>query len=335
MAVLSDADIKKIIKDDDGIIIANGYEKNITAVGYDLTIGVIYDCDSEKEPEPEKGNEIEWQKKIGENGNLNGVSKLSKNTTRYEILPGHRYLVISKEYIALPSSYMATLHSRGSYALKGIIVLSTVIDPHYKGFIYSMLYNCSQNSVYIKEGNQFATMVIHQFLTPTETELQVDDEGRYKAVQQTLNGYFSNIKSVTSTKAKLYDLDTGYKIKGDVDKKEKRIIEKDIKRQQAKKEEEEEEAKEREAKEKDLNEMRSRIKRLEDKNKKDLIFFVSIAIVVIILCYSIWGMSIQSVAAGMLSVIGAIYWGFGELVNIIKGCTSIREFLNNLNKKDH
>ena len=51
MAVLSDVDLRKAIKEDEGIIIVNRREKSITAVGYDLTIGFICDADSGDIPE--------------------------------------------------------------------------------------------------------------------------------------------------------------------------------------------------------------------------------------------------------------------------------------------
>lgn len=46
---------------------------------------------------------------------------------------------------------MATLHSRGSYALKGLIVSSTVIDPNYEGFIYASLFNVTSKEIFVKE----------------------------------------------------------------------------------------------------------------------------------------------------------------------------------------
>lgn len=184
MSVLSDVDIRKITAKNKGIIISNICQENITAVGYDLTIGFICDCDTGKIP------------------------KKSPDSNRYNLLPKHRYLVLSKEYIYLSSEYMATLHSRGSYALKGIIVSPTTIDPNYKGLVYTSLFNCSENSVYIKEHNQFATMVIHKFATPTDKELPQNAKGGVKATKDTLNSPFSNICEQTIIKAKTYAFDT-------------------------------------------------------------------------------------------------------------------------------
>lgn len=51
MAVLSDVDLQKIIEGNEGIIILNKRDQNITGAGYDLTIGFICDSDTGKEPE--------------------------------------------------------------------------------------------------------------------------------------------------------------------------------------------------------------------------------------------------------------------------------------------
>lgn len=170
MAVLSNIDIQEAIENDEGIIILNRREKSITGAGYDLTIGFIRDADTGELPET-----------------------CADDENRYTLLAGHRYLVISKEFIYISSQYMAVLHSRGSYALKGIIVTSTTVDPNYAGCIAGSLINCSSADVHIKKNNQFATMVIHKLCTPTTIYLQKNEEGRYMDTQETLHGKYSNI----------------------------------------------------------------------------------------------------------------------------------------------
>lgn len=170
MPVLSDVDLRKVMEEDEGIIILNMREKSITGAGYDLTIGFIRDSDTGRIPET-----------------------CPNDNNRYTLLPGHRYLVISKEFLYLSSRYMATLHSRGSYALKGLLVTSTTIDPNYAGCIAGSLFNCSSKEVYIKKNNQFATMVIHELCTSTETFIQKNEHGRPMDTQETFHGKFPNI----------------------------------------------------------------------------------------------------------------------------------------------
>lgn len=172
MAVLSDIDLKRILNDDDGIIILRRREKSITGLGYDLTIGFICDAATGKIPETF----------IDED-----------NVSRYTLLAGHRYLVISKEFVYLSSQYMATLHSRGSYALKGIIVTSTTVDPNYAGCITGSLFNCSAEDIHIKKSNQFVTMVFHRLCTPTNSFLTINERGNPMDTQETFHGRYPNI----------------------------------------------------------------------------------------------------------------------------------------------
>lgn len=168
---------------------------SITAAGYDLTIGFICDADDGTLPEL--------------------ISDIDAPVRRYRLRSGPRYLIVSQEYVSFPAQYMATLHSRASYALKGLMFTSTTVDPNFEGFLHASLINCSRNEVFIKEHNQFATMVIHQILTPTETILQTNDDGTPRDAQETLNTPFSNIDENAAMLAKLYITEEFQKIKAD------------------------------------------------------------------------------------------------------------------------
>lgn len=150
-------------------------------MGYDLTIGFICDADTGEIPET-----------------------CAEDNNRYTLIPGHRYLVISREFIYISSRYMATLHSRGSYALKGIAVTSTTVDPNYAGCIAGSLINCSFENIYIKKNNQFITMVIHKLCTPTNILLQKNDYNRFMDTQETFYGKFPNINPKACEKGDAY-----------------------------------------------------------------------------------------------------------------------------------
>lgn len=222
MAVLSNEDINNIIEKNKGIIIMNMCGDNLTAPGYDFRIGFIRDSDEGNEPTKiECVFDTEEQREYKKEEFFND-SRLReeyirnkeryKFRYRYELLSGHRYLVISKEYIALLKNYMATLHSRGSYALKGVIVTSTIIDPNYRGFIYASLINCSKETVYIKENNGFVTMVIQTLVTKTNKTLRKTEGGMPMDAEQTLNGTFSNVCEEATMAAKTYRTDAWKKI---------------------------------------------------------------------------------------------------------------------------
>lgn len=174
MAVLSYDDIVRLINEEEGILILNRRDKNISGLGYDLTIGFIRDADTGEIPKT-----------------------FAEDNNRYVLLSGHRYIVISREFVYFSSQYMATLHSRGSYALKGIIVTSTTVDPNYAGCITGSLFNCSPKDVYIKKDNSFATMVIHQLRTPTNKGLSRNEDGRLMDTQETFHSQYPNIHADT------------------------------------------------------------------------------------------------------------------------------------------
>lgn len=181
MAVFSDNDIKNIMEEDGDIIILNMCEDNMTAVGYDLRIGFI--CDSATGEIPKTYTE---------------------DPNRYVLEKGQRYLVISKEFLYLPPRCMATLHSRISYALKGITVSSTVIDPNYVGFVIGTLFNCTSNDIYIKKDNAFVTMVIHEFRTLTNTYLRKTDQNKPMDALTTLYSKYPNIAKKACDVAAMY-----------------------------------------------------------------------------------------------------------------------------------
>lgn len=219
MAVLSDVNIEEIMEKNKGIIIANMRKENLTALGYDFTIGFICDSDVGNEPtkvecifDTESKKEYLKEDIINDRQLREEYEKYKggdryRSRFRYKLEPGARYLVMSEEYLALCKYYMATLHSRGSYALKGILVTSTTIDPNYSGFVYASLINCSTGPVYIKEHNQFATMVVHMLAAPTERSLPKAEKGGFKDAEQTLDGRFSNICEKASTAAKTHRAD--------------------------------------------------------------------------------------------------------------------------------
>ncbi|MCI9423497.1 MAG: hypothetical protein HFG81_12435 [Dorea sp.] len=171
MAVFSNNDLENVMEEDGDIIILNMCVENMTAVGYDLAIGFICDSATGKIPET-----------------------YPEDQDRYILLPRQRYLVISKEFLYLPPRCMATLHSRISHVLKGIIVPSTVIDPNYVGFVMGTLFNSTSKNIYIKKNNPFVTMVVHEFRTPTVKYLRKNDQNKPMNALATLYSKYPNIK---------------------------------------------------------------------------------------------------------------------------------------------
>lgn len=307
MAVLGDKDLNDMLENDAGIVISNLRNKSVTAAGYDLTIGFICDADEGTLPEivtPED----------------------RPDEPRYRLLRGHRYLIISREYVSFPSWYMATLHSRASYVLKGLVFSSTTIDPNFEGFLYASLINCSRSDICIKTNNQFATMVIHEVQTPTDTVLQTNDDNSPRDAQGTLNAPFSNINADAATYAKVYTTDEYQKIKAEHSaarlRAAKKLQEKQDYATHARV------LSEREAvNEQQLADLQSQINSLrtdsdhakqtaelerKKRQRYNAVMAAIIGILLFVILYLIWGMTVWTVLAGAGSVMFGVLGGLAD-----------------------
>ena len=303
MAVLGDIDLHDILENDAGIVISNLRKKSVTAAGYDLTIGFICDADEGTLPEivtPED----------------------RPDEPRYRLLRGHRYLIISREYVSFPAWYMATLHSRASYVLKGLVFSSTTIDPNFEGFLYASLINCSRSDIYIKTNNQIATMVIHEIRTPTDTVLQTNDDNSPRDAQGTLNAPFSNINPDAATYAKVYTTDEYQKIKAEHSAARLRAAKK-LQEQQDRAAHarilSEKEAMSNHAKQDAASERRKR-------QKYNAVMGVIAGILLFVILYLIFGITVWTVLAGALTVAGGLLGGLADGI-------AVKEFWGKKEKK--
>ena len=285
MAVLSDIDLRAALQNDEGIIISRLCETSITAVGYDLTIGFLCDAD--------EGTKME----------------IDPQTGRYCLLPRHRYLVISQEHICLPGDCMATLHSRVSYVTKGLVVSSTTIDPNFDGFIYSVLINCTDNRVYVKEHNAFLTMVIHQLRTPTPTLLRTNEDNFPRDGYSAATAPFSNLHPNAGILAKAYSSDATHQIKAEYQAAQVRYTKRLQKTQDALSYSQQlEELKTQ------LDSMQQQMdqsgqKAVREKSRLKLtiwILAVLCAVILFALLCSIWGVTVWSVSLSLLPILLAV-----------------------------
>lgn len=79
-----------------------------------------------------------------------------------------RKLISTGLYVALPEGYEAQIRPRSGFAFKeGITVLNSpgTIDADYRGEIKVLLVNLSPNTVYIRNGDRIAQMVIATYST--------------------------------------------------------------------------------------------------------------------------------------------------------------------------
>ncbi len=290
MSVLSDVDINELISNDRGILILNRNDHNITGSGYDLRIGFICDADT---------------------GECPSVNEEKEN--RYELLPGQRYLIVSEEYVYLSKEYMATLHSRASYALKGLVIASTTVDPNYSGCIYTSLINASGKPVFIKKQNAFATMVIHELCTLTEKNVSKNAAGRPMTARETLNGPYCNVDEKAGNAAIRYGANIQQQVQDEYDKAKERIS-KRFQQQKDAQTMEEKEAAWREQ----VNVIKQKVENMQDENKRERrkrylisgVMGIVITLFVFVVCNKFWGDSLKtyivSIITGIFSVLGGI-----------------------------
>lgn len=288
MSVLSNVDIEEIISSDRGILILNRRDdkndKNLTGPGYDLRIGFICDADTGECPSIDEENE-----------------------SRYVLFPGKRYLIVSEEYIYLSGQYMATVHSRASYALKGLMIASTTVDPNYSGCIYTSLINASKEKVFIKQHNAFATMVIHELRTLTETNLSVNEAGRPMTARETLNGKYCNVDEKARNAVIRYGANIQQQVQVEYDKAKERMS---IRYQEQKDAQtmEEKDAAWREQ----VNMIEQKVENMQEENKRErqkrylisVVLGIVVTLLVFVVCYELFGWSfITFVASGIVAVI--------------------------------
>jgi deoxycytidine triphosphate deaminase len=168
MSILSDKDINKIINKKD-IVIYPFEKKCLTAVGYDLRIGII---------KP-----------------LTEVDKFFEDDQIITIPPKSYCLVITEEFIWLSKKYLGTLHSRGTLAAKGLYTNSTNVDPNFKGQMIMSVYNASEVNIILdkKEKPTFITLIIHQVRTNTEPDNENKvARGSTRVLTQMLNEVYND-----------------------------------------------------------------------------------------------------------------------------------------------
>lgn len=140
MAALSDKDIRRELGKN--IIIEEFSDKSLSPVGYDIRIGAAF---------------------------LPGIHQTARYSEGEELIikPNSMLQIICKEFIWISPKILATIHSRGSFAVKGLILNSTTIDPNWNGQMALTLYNVSDNDIVLKVGDRFATVIFYYCKTPT------------------------------------------------------------------------------------------------------------------------------------------------------------------------
>ena len=160
------------------IIIENSASSSFTPVGYDLRIGAAYSP-----------------------GEFNNT--LFEDGTEFILLPGHSLQILCKEFIWLSPFIIASIHSRGSFAAKGLILNSTTIDPNWSGPMALALYNASSTPITLHIGERFCTVIFFYCKTPTlsaPTSRAIEGANSVAFTDYINSNVYSQINSIFETK---------------------------------------------------------------------------------------------------------------------------------------
>jgi len=136
-----------------GFIIDPYDELNLTPYSYDLSIGdEVYSCRTESRSSFVIGDE--------------------NHRDQWHLMqPGETVIIRTKEYIALPPCYSATIWPRFDFVREGIFQSMVKIDPTWYGQLGVALTNVSPAGYPIWKGKRFATLIIYELRSKTDINL--------------------------------------------------------------------------------------------------------------------------------------------------------------------
>lgn len=79
--------------------------------------------------------------------------------------------------IALPDGYTAFMQTRTSVAKRGLFIQQCSIDAGYRGEIYMIITNLTDNPITVKSGERLAYLVVHPCVYPELVEHLGDERG--------------------------------------------------------------------------------------------------------------------------------------------------------------
>jgi len=94
----------------------------------------------------------------------------------YNITPGETVIVLTKEFIALPRCYSATVWPRFNLVREGVFQSMVKIDPTWYGKLGVAMTNLSPRTIQLSEGMAFGTLILYELSSDTDVELQDPDQ---------------------------------------------------------------------------------------------------------------------------------------------------------------
>lgn len=89
----------------------------------------------------------------------------------YEVMPGETVIVLTREFIALPPCYSATVWPRFKLVRGGVFQSMVKIDPTWYGKLGVAMTNLSPRTIPLTEGMAFGTLVMYELSSNTDIDL--------------------------------------------------------------------------------------------------------------------------------------------------------------------
>ncbi len=162
MAVLSDKDIKKAIKEK-RIKIKNVDKKNISVASIDLRLDKTFRVFKHTEM-------THIDSKKGLSNDLTELIKIKKGKP-FTIHPGELVLASTIEYVKMPDDLIARLDGRSSLGRLGLVIHSTAgsVDPGFEGQLTLELANISKLPVSLWPGMKICRITFEELSSPSKT----------------------------------------------------------------------------------------------------------------------------------------------------------------------
>ena len=103
-----------------------------------------------------------------------------------EILPGEFRLASSMELFNLPTFVMGTCYNKSTLARRGLNVLTTILEPNWRGFLTLEMSNVSKESIYLPMGSPIAQIVFSLLDKPTRIPYEGKYQNQKRGIQEAL-----------------------------------------------------------------------------------------------------------------------------------------------------
>lgn len=105
-----------------------------------------------------------------------GIKPFDQEQSIYELEPHETVIIITKEWIAIPHCYAATVWPRFNMVRLGIFQSMVKIDPTWHGHLAVAISNLSPATISLKKNDKFGTLLLYRLSSRTDVDLWKPEE---------------------------------------------------------------------------------------------------------------------------------------------------------------